>query len=211
MSQITLFDPRPESLRIRFANEPSVSRYPESALRRIEAVGWDVDDHTGCYLWRGQLTGNRRAKFNLPEGNRNAARLLWLLVRGAVPEGLEVAHQCHNPQCVNLDHLEVQTSKKNHEAERGKPGHPNAGRKPSIDAARDASIRQSYDGGMSARAVAKAENLGDDVVRASLHRTGTMRAPGRPRRTAVFGVDWTCAAHGDDCPKHGLDWDCADA
>lgn len=23
------------------------------------------------------------------------------------------------------------------------------------------------------------------------------------------GVDWTCAAHGDSCPKHGLDWDCA--
>lgn len=25
---------------------------------------------------------------------------------------------------------------------------------------------------------------------------------------AVFGRDWTCVAHGDDCPKLGLDWDC---
>jgi hypothetical protein len=171
MNQITLFDPRPESLRIRFANEPSVSRYPESALRRIEAVGWDVDDRTGCHLWRGQLTSNRRAKFNLPEGNRNAARLLWLLVRGAVPGGMQVAHQCHNPQCVNLDHLEVQTSKENHEAERGKPHPGKPGRKPTVSPQMDRAIRSFRKAGFSISWIASTAEASVDVVRGSLRRT----------------------------------------
>jgi hypothetical protein len=29
------------------------------------------------------------------------------------------------------------------------------------------------------------------------------------RSRVTFGIDWTCVAHGDDCPKSGLDWDCA--
>jgi len=27
-------------------------------------------------------------------------------------------------------------------------------------------------------------------------------------RPAEFGVDWTCPAHGNECSRAGLDWDC---
>lgn len=36
-----------------------------------------------------------------------AHRLVWEKANGAIPEGYELHHKCHNRACFNLDHLEL--------------------------------------------------------------------------------------------------------
>ena len=44
---------------------------------------------------------------------RSAHRAAWEIANGPVPEGLVVRHKCDNRPCINLDHLELGTSKDN--------------------------------------------------------------------------------------------------
>jgi hypothetical protein len=36
-------------------------------------------------------------------------RVVWHLVYGTIPPGLVIRHKCDNPQCFNLNHLEIGT------------------------------------------------------------------------------------------------------
>ena len=42
-----------------------------------------------------------------------AHRLAWYKVHGDIPKGLVVRHLCHNPACINLDHLALGTHQDN--------------------------------------------------------------------------------------------------
>lgn len=42
-----------------------------------------------------------------------AHRLAWNLYKGEIPKGLQVNHKCHNPKCVNTEHLYLGTQKDN--------------------------------------------------------------------------------------------------
>lgn len=54
------------------------------------------------------------------DGIRYAYRVLWEKERGPL-NGLRLHHRCHNPWCVNLDHLEPITQAE-HIKEHGLPG-----------------------------------------------------------------------------------------
>ena len=68
---------------------------------------WDkVQLSEGCWLWTGAtnphgygLISYKRSRCKL------AHRLAWELLRGPIPEGVDVLHDCDNPPCVNPAHL----------------------------------------------------------------------------------------------------------
>lgn len=65
-----------------------------------------------CWLWTGQVTAGYGAlMLARPRRVAYAHRLSWELLRGPIPEGYFIDHDnpsfgCHNPLCVNPDHLE---------------------------------------------------------------------------------------------------------
>ncbi|MHB1688650.1 MAG: HNH endonuclease [Ignavibacteriaceae bacterium] len=48
-------------------------------------------------------------------------RYVWTLFYGEIPKGMEVMHKCHNPACMNIDHLAIGTHKQNMEDKKSNP------------------------------------------------------------------------------------------
>jgi hypothetical protein len=88
---------------------PIITDRPDRML--MQHIGWDVNDN-GCWIWRGPYDGTR-AKLNREVGNINASRAMWIQTYGDVHPLLEVCHACHNPACVNVDHLYLANHRRN--------------------------------------------------------------------------------------------------
>lgn len=69
--------------------------------------------NTGCWLWTEAL--NRKG-YGVTTHNgivRGAHRVLWEIVNGPVPDGMQPDHKCRVRCCINPDHLEVVTPREN--------------------------------------------------------------------------------------------------
>lgn len=62
----------------------------------------------GCWLWTGAINrdGYGQVFDRAIRKNRGAHRLVYELLRGQIPEGLELDHLCRVRSCVNPDHLQ---------------------------------------------------------------------------------------------------------
>lgn len=70
---------------------------------------YEPDLATGCWEW---LLGRHPQGYGLLSRGgktRRATRVMWEVVNGPVPLGLELHHRCENTGCVNPDHLELLT------------------------------------------------------------------------------------------------------
>lgn len=78
--------------------------------KRIAAFWAKVEKTESCWIWRGSLNkfGYGDAKLGYSRHFR-AHRLSWMLLRGPIPAGMQVHHECFNRACVNPDHLAVVT------------------------------------------------------------------------------------------------------
>lgn len=70
-----------------------------------------------CWLWRAS-TSRRFGYGRIREAGRGsrllvAHRLVYELVYGPIPEGLEVGHKCDRPLCCRPDHLFLCTHQEN--------------------------------------------------------------------------------------------------
>lgn len=82
---------------------------------------WAKVDKRGegeCWPWKGYKTplgygtisvGGRKDRVH------NATRVMWTIVNGPIPYGLEMCHKCDNPPCINPDHLFMGSHKENYQ------------------------------------------------------------------------------------------------
>lgn len=73
---------------------------------------WTVDPATGCWLWdRPKTHGYGQVWWD--GTNRRAHRVIYELLVGPIPVGLQIDHLCRTPACVNPAHLEPVTAREN--------------------------------------------------------------------------------------------------
>lgn len=83
-----------------------LSDLPEKIQARIEP-----EPMSGCWLWTGGRESKGYGRYG--KNGRKAHRLVYELLVGPVPEGLQLDHLCRNRICVSPWHLEPVTGKVN--------------------------------------------------------------------------------------------------
>lgn len=69
-----------------------------------------------CFEWPFSLNRHNGYGLVYSQGRQwRVHRLSYTMTNGPIPDGLVVMHKCHNPSCVNPDHLQVGTQKENME------------------------------------------------------------------------------------------------
>ena len=103
-----------------------------SHILRAESRFWSkVDKNGACWEWTCMKNPAGYGIFSAGRGNRWLAhRYAWTQIKGEIGERMSIDHRCHNPACVNPDHLREVTNKQNSEHLRGYhhfPGSERAG------------------------------------------------------------------------------------
>ena len=74
----------------------------------------DKSNPDACWIWTGAKDPNGYGRFAIVHGvARLAHRVSFEIANGEMPEGMVLDHKCHNPACVNPDHLRLCTQKEN--------------------------------------------------------------------------------------------------
>lgn len=66
-----------------------------------------------CWPWRGKTFPHGYGKFNIGQTSIGAHVAAYRTVKGNIPHGLYVMHECNNKQCCNPNHLTVGTNSEN--------------------------------------------------------------------------------------------------
>lgn len=69
-------------------------------------------DQNNCWNWIGGITEGYGIAWYKGKSWR-AMRIIYILLKGDIPEGLQLDHLCRNTICVNPEHLEPVTSREN--------------------------------------------------------------------------------------------------
>lgn len=79
-----------------------------------------------CWTWLGAKTKHGYGVIRSSGELLYAHRISYEKHKGPIPDGLFVCHKCHNPGCLNPDHLYAGTSQEN-QLDRRKDGTSNTG------------------------------------------------------------------------------------
>ncbi len=80
----------------------------------VEMLWENVQKSDGCWLYTGSLHRQGYGMISIPGmGDVLVHRIVWRLVVGEIPTGMQVLHRCDNPQCCNPDHLFLGTIQDN--------------------------------------------------------------------------------------------------
>lgn len=74
---------------------------------------YEIDEETGCWEWTGTQHSHGYGQLTIDYKTTGAHRFSYKLHNGEIPEGAFICHKCHNPPCVNPDHLYAGDAKSN--------------------------------------------------------------------------------------------------
>jgi hypothetical protein len=67
---------------------------------------WErVEKTRSCWLWRGNVQGDGYGTIMMDGRLWLVHRCVWTVLRGPIPEGVQLLHTCDTPACCNPDHL----------------------------------------------------------------------------------------------------------
>ena len=67
----------------------------------------------GCLVWVGSKLESGYGQIRVGEKMMLAHRFSWEKEHGSIPAGMVIDHICHNPSCVNIDHLRLASVSQN--------------------------------------------------------------------------------------------------
>jgi len=83
-------------------------------MKTLEERFWEKVNRTGeCWLWTGAKNDRGYGYFKAAGRNAKAHRVSYQISKGAIPDGINIDHICHNTSCVRPDHLRLATQKQN--------------------------------------------------------------------------------------------------
>lgn len=66
---------------------------------------YERDSESGCWIWTGTRHEHGYGQIGVDGKTIGAHRYSYKLHNGEIPDGAFICHKCHNPPCVNPDHL----------------------------------------------------------------------------------------------------------
>ena len=67
------------------------------------------EPNSGCWIWTRDIARDGYGKMVMGGVNMSASRASYIIHKGEIADGLQVDHICHQPACVNPDHLRAVT------------------------------------------------------------------------------------------------------
>jgi hypothetical protein len=92
-----------------------------------ERIRNKIDFTENCWIWKKKVSKAGYGRYsvrrkNLPTKDYTVHRIIYELLVGPVPQGLELDHLCRNRRCCNPAHLEAVTHKVNNNRGMGPSG-----------------------------------------------------------------------------------------
>jgi hypothetical protein len=87
-----------------------MNKYPEKAVKRFESKITKTDD---CHLWNAARQKQGYGMFSYDGKSTPAHRFAYLLYNGDIAENMVVHQTCETNECVNPEHLVLQTKSQN--------------------------------------------------------------------------------------------------
>lgn len=80
-----------------------------------------------CLEWTGMRLTDGYGQISVKDKMVRTHRYAWELENGPIPAGMEVDHICHNPPCVNVNHLRLSSRAENMRNRSGPQGDSKSG------------------------------------------------------------------------------------